>query len=263
MMDNVSDPVDRRAWIPLPSAEFQAAHPGWDKPTDPPAPVFDPWDVPAPPPFPIAALPDVLRTFAEDRARTIGADPGAIAWAAISACSAAIDGRIRLQMKAHDAWTVPPATWVALVGRPSSKKFPIIDAAWEPLHRAQAADLRGWRDDLARWKALAKEERSATEPVPSRRLVSHDATMEAVQEILGRQDRGIGVLRDELAGWIGSWKSTPPAGAAPRIAPSGCKPTTARPTLSIASGAAPSPSTTCSPRSAAVSSPTGSGNSAT
>jgi hypothetical protein len=28
--------------------------------------------------------------------------------------------------------------------------------------------------------------------------------MEALQTILGRQDRGIGVVRSELAGWIGS-----------------------------------------------------------
>jgi len=202
MTDMTFDPEEDG--MPPPSDEYQREHPEWNVPAEGPAPVFDPWDVPAPPPFPVSALPPVLRAFAEDRGRTIGADPGAIAWAAISACSAAIDGRIRLRMKQHDGWTVPPAIWVALIGRPSSKKSPIIDAAWGPLHRAQAADLQAWREDLARWKEMPKDERSAVEPVPSRRLVTHDATMEATQEILGRQDRGIGVLRDELSGWIGS-----------------------------------------------------------
>jgi len=196
---------DWTADAPPPDQEPEVEEAARPDPAEAPAPVFDPWDIPAPPRFPIAALPDVLRAFAEDRARTIGADPAAIAWSAISACSAAIDGRIRLRMKTHDGWTVPPAIWVALVGRPSSKKSPVIDAAWEPLHHAQGVDLRRWREAHDQWKALPKDEqRNTPEPVPSRRLVTHDATMEATQEILGRQDRGIGVLRDELAGWIGS-----------------------------------------------------------
>ena len=91
-----------------------------------------------------------------------------------------------------------------LVGRPSAKKSPIIKAAWEPLHHAQKIDLDYWRQQLADWKALPKNERDPEEPKPKRRFVSHDGTMEALQDILGRQDRGIGVLRDELSGWIGS-----------------------------------------------------------
>jgi hypothetical protein len=169
-----------------------------------PPPLFDPWAELQPPTFPIDALPPVLRAFAEDRARVIGADPCALAWAAISAASAALDGSIRLKMKMHDTWAVPPAIWVALVGRPSTKKTPVIKAAWEPLQHAQNIDLDHWRQQLADWKALPKNGRDTEEPKPRRRLVSHDGTMEALQDILGRQDRGIGVLRDELSGWMGS-----------------------------------------------------------
>lgn len=170
-----------------------------------PPSLLDPWDSLQPPPFHIDALPAVLRAFVEDRSHVIGADPCALGWAAISACSAAIDGRVRLQMKSRDAWTVPPFVWLALVGAPSTKKTPILDAAWEPLQRAQGIDLQLWRADHARWAALPKKERAETpEPQPRRRLVSHDATIESLQDILARQDRGIGLLRDELAGWVGS-----------------------------------------------------------
>ena len=58
---------------------------------------FDPWAELAPPGFATDALPPVLRAFSEDRARIIGADPCAIAWAAIRAASAALDGSIRLR----------------------------------------------------------------------------------------------------------------------------------------------------------------------
>ena len=166
-------------------------------------PLLNPWNALQPPSFPKEALPVTLRRFVENRAQALGADPCAIAWAAISACSSALDARIRLKMKRHDAWSVPPQIWVALVGRVSAKKSPIIDAAWAPLQRAQAQDLKAWQDELAQWHRLPKNERG-DQPVPRRRLVSHDATPEALQDVLGRQDRGIGVLRDELAGWIGS-----------------------------------------------------------
>ena len=169
------------------------------------APLLDSWNALQPPPFPIEALPAVLRAFVEDRARVIGADPCGLGWACIGACSTALDGRIRLQMKQRDSWSVPPFIWLARVGAPSTKKSPILDAAWSPSERAQNVDLKVWREEHVRWKALPKKEQAETPvPVCRRRLVSHDATIESLQDILGRQDRGIGILRDELAGWIGS-----------------------------------------------------------
>lgn len=170
-----------------------------------PSSVIDPWDVLQPPEFPIHALPGVLRAYVEDRARIMGADPCAIAWAALSACSAALNGRTRLRLKRHDTWSVPPTLWVALIGRSSAKKTPIINDAWRPLEALQSVALRAYAMQLARWNALPKDEKKQTPP-PSRpiRLLTHDATMEGLQDILSHQDRGIGVLRDELAGLIGA-----------------------------------------------------------
>ena len=185
----------------------------------PSVPIYDPWNALRPVSFPLEAIPPILRNFVEDRSRIIGADPAAIAWAAISACSAAIDGRVRLQLKRHDHWSVPPAIWMALVGAPSTKKTPIIDTAWHPLHRIQAKELKTHQLQHAAWKSQPKEERArAPEPQIARRLISHDATMESLQELLSKQDRGIGVLRDELAGWIGSMEKYAPGkgGAADR-----------------------------------------------
>jgi hypothetical protein len=174
------------------------------EPAEPPR-VFDPWNALRPVRFPIEAIPVRVRAFVLNRARILGGDPCAIAWSCISACSAAIDGRVRLQMKRHDTWSVPPAIWVALIGAPSTKKTPMVDTAWAPLHRIQARDMIHHQREVAEWKCLPKEEKARNpEPIMRRRLISHDATMEAIQDILSKQDRGIGVLRDELAGWIGS-----------------------------------------------------------
>ena len=166
--------------------------------------VIDPWDTLRPPVFPIEALPGVLRGYVEARARTIGADPCAIAWSAISACSAGLDGRTRLRMKRHDMWSVPPALWVLLIGRSSAKKTPIITDAWRPLEMLQQVALAHYADQKRAWDQLPKDEKKEKpEPPKPRRLLTHDATMESIQGILSLQDRGIGVLRDELSGFIG------------------------------------------------------------
>lgn len=170
-----------------------------------PTHVIDPWDTLQPPAFPIESLPGILRAYVESRARVMGADPCAIAWAALSACSAALDGRTRLRMKRHDTWSVPPPLWVALIGSSSVKKTPIITDAWKPLDTLQGVALRAYADQLRRWNVLSKDEKKDTPPPPKPiRLLSHDTTMEGLQEILSHQNRGIGILRDELAGFIGA-----------------------------------------------------------
>jgi hypothetical protein len=88
------------------------------------ASILDPWDTLQVPAFPIHALPEVLRDFVERRARVVGADLAAVAWGALSACSAALDARIRIKPKKHDSWRVPPMLWVVLIGPSSAKKTP-------------------------------------------------------------------------------------------------------------------------------------------
>src|SRR5690242_16460991 len=56
-------------------AAVKAVNPTWHISRPENQETFDPWVEPQPPPFPIDALPPVLRAFAEDRARIIGADP--------------------------------------------------------------------------------------------------------------------------------------------------------------------------------------------
>lgn len=164
--------------------------------------VIDPWDTLRPVKSPLGVLPPVVEAFALSRAEAIGCDPGAVAMACLSALSAALDGRSRLRMKQHDKWSVPPALWVALIGPPSAKKSPAIRAAWQPLEAAQAQKLAAYAAALREWENTPKDERG-DKPRPPTRYVSHDATIEALQGILSHQDRGLGILRDELSGWIG------------------------------------------------------------
>ena len=164
---------------------------------------FDPWDSLRPLTFPMDALPPELAAYASSRARAIGCDPAAVAMSCLSALSVALDGRSRLRMKRHDGWTVPPTLWVAVIGPSSARKSPAMKAGWAPLERRQALILRDYAAALGAWEATPKDMRGDKPPAPTR-FVTHDGTMEAVQGILASQDRGLGMVRDELAGFIGA-----------------------------------------------------------
>jgi hypothetical protein len=144
----------------------------------------------------------VARDFVTAQSIVIGCDPSALAIAVLSAFSGALDHRFTLKMMRHGQWWEHPRLWMLLVGDPSQKKTPIINAATRPLEqhekfvreRAEAE----WKQHLASG-GNPKDER----PKPPR-FVVFDSTVEKLGDILSRADRGLLVKRDEFAGWIGS-----------------------------------------------------------
>jgi hypothetical protein len=162
--------------------------------------VHDPFDAePLPPKFDPNLLPGLLRDFVEKRAKAMGVDMGGLAWAALSACSGALDGSTRLEINPY--YEVPPGIWVLLIGAPSSGKSPILKAAFDPIKRIQREDMEKYRKVKAAWDAADKATRG-DEPI-CRRLITDNATIEAVQKIEARQTRGLIMFNDEWASLIG------------------------------------------------------------
>ncbi len=127
-------------------------------------------------------------------------------------------------------WKEPPIFWVMLVGNPSARKSPALDAVRAPLQtladrlqsEAEPAHKR-WLEakeqadvHLMAWREKAKQAAKKGNALPSRppaadageephmpKLEVNDATVEGLTKILARQARGTLVVRDELAGWLG------------------------------------------------------------
>ena len=174
----------------------------------------DPWSEPTPPEFDTAILAPVpvLRAFVEERSRTMGVDPGGLFWSAMSCSSAALDGSIRLRMKEHDEGYTAAGLWVVTIGDVSTGKTPIRAVTWAPLTRLQIKAIRRHNEAMARWLAQDKDDRGP-EPVPTR-YIANDATVEALQEILIKQHRGIASMQDEWSGWLGQFERYGGRGAA-------------------------------------------------
>jgi Protein of unknown function (DUF3987) len=163
--------------------------------------LFDPWAQFVVPDFPLDVLPPAARHFVTSKSASLGVDQSAMAMAVLSTFSAALDHRHAIKMVRHDDWWAHPRLWILLVGDPSVKKTPAINAALKPL---EALETHQWQEYEAKLKAHAEAAGKPEDaPPPPPPFVLWDATIEALGDMLARSDRGVLVKRDELAGWIG------------------------------------------------------------
>jgi hypothetical protein len=169
-------------------------------PTDP----VDLWAKFDPPTLPRGVLPDVIERFAFDRGQAMGADMAGVAIAALAVCAAAIPDKIKLKVKRHDDWPESARIWVALVGSPSSKKTPIMNAAVRPLRKIDAEMARQYASDRACYDKLDKKQKAQTDPPKQIRLMLQDTTIEAAQEVIKDSPNGVLCYQDEMSGWFGS-----------------------------------------------------------
>jgi hypothetical protein len=166
------------------------------------SPPCDLWQQFPTPAFPLDTLPPVVREFVELQALSMGADPSALAMAVLAAAGGAIDHRTKIKMQRTGDWEEPPNIWVALVGNSATMKSPIIRCATAPLRAMNDKFAKDHAKDVANWAAAKKSDKTDDEPPPPLQLITNDATIEAVREVLSKQDRGILQVADELSGWL-------------------------------------------------------------
>jgi hypothetical protein len=148
----------------------------------------------------------------------------------IGAASAWIGNARRIAATAD--WVEPAHLWFALIGAPSAGKTPAlqpmievsraVERDAEPAWRveidnyerdAEAADARNkaWRETV---RAAATEGKTppdrpadAASPAPPtrRRVITMDTSTDELQQLLAHNPRGLLHMRDELAGWLGSF----------------------------------------------------------
>lgn len=186
-----------------------------------------PHEAPAPKPvdvdteyrsFPLAALPEPVRGYVDACAAAVGCDPAYVALPLLSTLAAAVGNTRRILLKR--GWAEPAILWTAIIGESGTAKSPAIDHAREYPRRRQSQARK--RHDMAMQAYLAEAERHKAamaewrrepegdppqepeRPTLERALVD-DTTVEALGPILVENWRGVLILRDELAGWLGGF----------------------------------------------------------
>jgi hypothetical protein len=110
----------------------------------------DPYGDFAGPPFPLDVLPPTLSKFVDAEHRAMGADPSAIAMAALTTVAGAVHAETAI--RAGEGWWEKPILWTALVGQPSTMKSPIIEKAKKPLSGIDHDRKKRWDQEYAIWR---------------------------------------------------------------------------------------------------------------
>ena len=185
---------------------------------------------------PETLLPDVLRVWVMDEAERMPCPPDYVAAAALVALGSVIGARCAIRPKQNDSWLIVPNLWGAVVGDPSAKKSPALDAGLRPLdkliakaHKTHETTEREYLGQMLVYDArkdaiesrvkqqakksgqglaeIAQELGDLAEPETpkERRYQTNDTTVEKLGELLRDNPGGILAKRDELVGLIASW----------------------------------------------------------
>ncbi len=175
-------------------------------------------NIPSYRPFPVEALPPILREFAEQVAASVGCDVAFAALPALTVAGAAVGAAVVAKPKR--GWREPPAIWACAVGDSGTGKSPAmkdtasqafeIDRELRDAHTAAVekykADLDCYNAVMETFDASSGAEKPEKPRKPKREYFAVvDATIERLAEMLGDSHRGLLMVRDELAGWFGSF----------------------------------------------------------
>jgi putative DNA primase/helicase len=172
-------------------------------------------------PFDMAFLPETIAPWVADISDRMQCPPDYVGVPAIIAMGSLIGRRVGVCPQAKTDWLEVPNLWGCIVGRPGMLKSPAMLEALKPLNWLEAKareDNESSRKDYAarvelykiRKEEAQKEARknkssdhmglllSEPEEPPSRRYIVHDATYEALGEILADNPIGTLAFRDEL-----------------------------------------------------------------
>lgn len=179
------------------------------------------------PPFP-EVLPAGWARWASDAAETSGCAIDYVALPLLAATGTLL-GNARWGQP-WPGWREPPALFAGLIGRPSSGKSPGLDVVtdllarlesrrnddWDDRRRAHLRDCATAKERRTTWESEIKGAIKARCPPPDmpaeaedpempqrRRLFSTEPTVEKAARLVHGNPRGLLLVRDELAGWIG------------------------------------------------------------
>lgn len=179
-----------------------------------------PFDVPD---FPTEVFPDPLRKMIEEAADALHCPKDFLGVPLIVNLGTAIGTTCELQVK--KGWKEGPRFYAAIVADPGSKKSPALATISTPLTNKQEEyhndfekreqeykeEYSTYEGELDRWKSDQRkaeknreniEKPLEPEPPVMKNIMTTDATVESLADLLKNNPRGMTFHRDELTGWI-------------------------------------------------------------
>ena len=113
-----------------------------------------------------------------------------------------------MNVEVKKGWREPATLWLALVGKAGVGKTLSINSITFPLEKANQREIKKYIKDFQKFEAfnaLDPQEKKLVEQIqkPNKtQFIADDVTLEALVELLNQSLNGIGIKKDELAGWF-------------------------------------------------------------
>lgn len=184
--------------------------------------------------FDLDFLPQKLQPFISDVAERLQCPIDFPAAALIVVLSSALGRRLGIKPKQRDNWIVIPNLWGMVIGRPSIMKTPAMKQPMNLLEYHENNRFKEHQEKQSKYdqnkvvyEAIEQERKSQIKqavktgqdafaiaeqelelpPVPKmKRLITNDATIEKLGELLSENEYGLLYFRDELHGFIASFE---------------------------------------------------------
>lgn len=148
----------------------------------------------------LANVPYPIAQFAQAFTAAHGFDRSGAVMAAIAAAAAVInDGYV---LEAKPGWRISARLWTVLIGKSAAGKSPTIKAATAPVKAIHSRELAYF------YATYDPDPQERVERPPEPALYTSDSTIEALSERLTNNPRGMLMVTEEFASWIGAIDST-------------------------------------------------------
>jgi hypothetical protein len=149
-------------------------------------------------PFPRWVIPGAAGGLVEHGAKAFQVDEAMLGPLVLGALFGAV-GNSRV-VRLTNSWTEPAVGWFVVVAPSGAGKSPALECVMRPLQAHDAALHAAWVYECE----VAEEEGVNKKPL-CERLVTADSTFEGLCSMLGNSARGMVLVADELAGWLGGF----------------------------------------------------------
>ena len=156
--------------------------------------------------FPIDIFPDDIQKYIIQVHQTLNASTDYLGSALLWVLSLCVGNAMKIEVK--KGWVESGVIWLAIVGKAGIGKTHNIEAITNPLLKLNEREIKRYRDESQRYedyKNLDKKEKELAEKINephNTQFIVGDATVEALLDLHSNNKNGIGILRDELSGWI-------------------------------------------------------------
>lgn len=150
--------------------------------------------------FPINVFPENYQHFIYEYQRTLNFAPDYIGCAIMSTIASCIGNSIKIKVKT--GYIDSPIFWFAIVGSRGANKTHPVSSILKPFRNIEKKNFDIYKEEIANYNQIDDKEKTKHKKPMFRQLMISDFTIEALQQALYFNKKGIMLYKDELIGFF-------------------------------------------------------------